>query len=165
MRISKGWGSHLPVLIKLLAQTDGPVLELGAGLYSTPFLHWACFGAKRKLVSYDTSKEWFGYTVKYREDFHEVHFVEEGGWDAVDIEKPWDVVLVDQHPDIRRHIDIARLANHAKYIVVHDTDVSSEAGYNYDSVRPLFKYQIRMQMLSPETSIFSNFVDVTTFTL
>ena len=42
MKIFAGWGSHLPVLIHLMNHTTGDVLELGTGLYSTPYLHHAC---------------------------------------------------------------------------------------------------------------------------
>ena len=49
-------GSHLPVLIKMVLMTDGPILELGTGFFSTPVLHWLCAEKKRKLVSYDSSE-------------------------------------------------------------------------------------------------------------
>jgi preprotein translocase subunit YajC len=57
--IDAGYGSHLPILIKLVEMTDGPILELGSGLFSTLFLHWACFLKKRKLVSYDNDEEFY----------------------------------------------------------------------------------------------------------
>ena len=48
-KTTKDWSSHLPVLIKLMAMTSGDVLEVGTGIYSTPFLHWACFSQGRNL--------------------------------------------------------------------------------------------------------------------
>ena len=107
MRISKNWGTHLPLLIKAISMTTGDVLEIGMGLYSTPFLHWACFN-KRKLVSYDNDAEYFNMNKQYEEGLHEVHFVDD--WDSMDIEKPWDVVLVDHGPSERRIVDIKKLA-------------------------------------------------------
>jgi hypothetical protein len=36
------WGSHLPSLAACLASSRGPVIELGVGHFSTPFLHAYC---------------------------------------------------------------------------------------------------------------------------
>ena len=159
----KGWGTHLPVLMRAMALTDGPVLELGAGLYSTPYLHWACFPSKRKLVSYDNDPKYFSYTNSYAEDFHEVILV--SNWDDIDIEKPWDVVLVDHGPAERRIEEIRKLAPYAKYIIVHDTQRREEKYYRYDLIRPLFKYVHICTEVSPETTVFSNLVDLTDFHL
>ena len=53
MKIKPAWSSYLPLLIKVLQCSEGPVLELGTGLVSTPVLHWLCFDMGRELVSYD----------------------------------------------------------------------------------------------------------------
>ena len=47
------------VVSRFLEETEGPVLELGMGLYSTPLLDLLCHEEKRELVSYDDDKEWF----------------------------------------------------------------------------------------------------------
>ena len=66
MRINITWGSHLPILIKLVGETTGDILELGIGLYSTPFLHWSCFPNKRKLVSYESAEGYIKLLKPYR---------------------------------------------------------------------------------------------------
>ena len=80
----KNWGSHLPVLIKVMSLTKGSVLEMGMGLYSTPFLHWSCY-KERILVSYDNEKEFFEINKQYHEGLHEVYFVD--NWSKANIEK------------------------------------------------------------------------------
>jgi hypothetical protein len=87
-----GGGSHLPLLMKLLDQTNGPVLELGMGLFSTPFLHWACYEKKRSLVSYENKKDFYDMFVfnDKREigndySYHDVCFVKDNNWDSIDL--------------------------------------------------------------------------------
>jgi hypothetical protein len=92
-------GSHLPVLIEALRITDGDVLEMGMGFFSTPFLHWACLN--RKLVSYESEA---GYFWKFADGFHTdnhlCYLIED--WDKAEIDKTWDVVLIDHGPSERR---------------------------------------------------------------
>ena len=150
----------MPVLMNVLSITQGDVLELGMGLYSTPYLHWACFG-KRKLVSYDNDPKYISINKQFEDEFHEVHFVDD--WDKAEIEKPWDVVLVDHAPAERRIVEIKRLANFAKYIVVHDTQKRNEFEYHYSKIYPLFKHHYKYRNVKPHTSILSNFIDVKNF--
>ena len=49
----KFWTTHMPVIIKFIQATEGRVLELGAGLFSTPLLHWLCAEKGRKLYTYE----------------------------------------------------------------------------------------------------------------
>jgi len=161
MRINIIWGSHLPVLIKLVGETTGDILELGTGLFSTPFLHWSCFNKKRKLVSYEGAGEYIKLLEPYKNDFHDVHAVED--WDSIDIEKKWDIAFVDHAPDIRRGIEAGRFANHAKYVILHDSAPHNDKYYHYDKIYPLFKYRFDYKKTIPNTTVLSNFVDLTNF--
>jgi hypothetical protein len=49
-------GTHLPLLMRAIINTTGPVLELGVGWNSTPVLHEACSG--RLLVSVENEPQW-----------------------------------------------------------------------------------------------------------
>ena len=159
-----GGGSHLPILMKLLNITDGPVLELGMGLFSTPFLHWACFDSHRTLLSCETRSkfnDFWNFTDK-RElcndySYHEFNFVED--WDALDLSRHWSVVLVDHAPGPRRKEEIKRLAHNADYIVVHDTDDKNDWHYKYSEVYPLFKYRYDTKCY-PQTTVLSNTKDL-----
>ncbi|MEK7117077.1 MAG: hypothetical protein AAB837_02850 [Patescibacteria group bacterium] len=149
------WGSHIPVLLKLLSVTDGPILEMGGGLYSTPFLHWACFDKKRELVTCENIPEFYDMEKRYESDFHKVIFVE--NYDDAPIERPWSIAFIDQWPAIRRKEDIKRLADLAQYLVAHDTEKRQNYEYRYDEIYPLFKYNFKYRKIKPHTSVLSNF--------
>lgn len=151
------WGSHLPILMKVVRMTTGPVLELGIGLFSTPVLHWLCYETKRELVSYDQDRGYLKMFRNYESNFHKILPVDD--WDKIEIERPWDVVLVD-HIDERRRFDVARLAGYAKYILVHDANPEEDDRYQYSKVYPLFKYQYLYTKAAPSTMVLSNFEDL-----
>lgn len=164
-----GGGSHLPVLIKALELSDGPILELGTGLFSTPFLHWACFNSKRKLVSYENKKKFFDFWIYDDEreknndySYHEVKFVEDNKWDDIDISEHWAVVFVDHNPGPRRREEMMRVANNADYVVVHDTDDKNDWYYKYSEYFPVFKYRWDSKIY-PRTTVLSNFKDLSNF--
>jgi hypothetical protein len=153
---NKFWGSHLPVLIKIVNMTKGPVLELGMGMYSTPFLHWACY-PDRELVSYENSWECYKINKQYNEGKHKVYFIM--NWDEAKIETRWEVVLVDHSPSRRRIKDIFRLKDLADYIVVHDTQRSFRF-CDYNQIYPLFKYRYDFKSVIPYTTVLSNLKDL-----
>ena len=76
-------GSHLPVLLKAVQLTNGPILELGSGVCSTTFLHWMCRPYKRRLVTYENNPDHYGFANKHKADFHEIHCIDD--WDTVDL--------------------------------------------------------------------------------
>src|SRR3990172_8056396 len=78
MNVSGNYGTHLPALIKAMEKTDGEVLELGMGIFSTPYLHYQCLLSKRKLVSYENYKAWLDFFTRYgyANEYHEINFVE-----------------------------------------------------------------------------------------
>ena len=161
MKISIQYGSHLPILTKIVGMTDGPILELGIGLYSTPYLHYACLPTKRKLVSYDSSEGWVRYFRDCRTDFHEVNFIDD--WDKLPINNFYDVVFVDHAPDPRRSIEAGKMANFAKYVILHDSQPENDKAYNYPDIYPLFKYRYDYTAVIPHTTVLSNFIDLSNF--
>lgn len=168
MRISGNYGTHLGPLIKVMSLTDGDVLELGLGYFSTPYLHYQCLLDKRHLVSYDNDKGWIRrfatsdfYNHMYQGEYHDFKYVED--WAEADIEKPWDVVLVDHSPDPRRAIEVKRLANLAKYIIIHDSNESGGkqfSDYHYSDIYPLFKYKKVWDKENRHATVLSNFVSL-----
>jgi len=150
-------GSHLPVLMKLLPMTSGPILELGAGVYSTIYLHWACFPEKRRLVTYEDNPEFHRFARQFANDYHEIRCIR--NWDELDPTGPWDIAFVDHGQDRRRWMDIAKLT-HAQYVVAHDAENSDSHKYHYERIHPLFKYRWKYNKTLPYTAVFSNFHDV-----
>lgn len=166
MRVSTRYGTHLPCLIKAMEKTTGDVLELGMGVFSTPYLHYQCILSKRNLVSYENYKSWmdfFSQRYGYQDEYHKLIFVED--YKDADIEKPWDVVLIDQSPDISRSETIKRLADKAKYIIIHDSGTKFDKQYGYDKIYPMFKYRTDWTKDTNNATVLSNFVDLKDFWL
>jgi hypothetical protein len=158
MTNTKGFGNHLPVLIKLVSLTTGPILELGGGMFSTPFLHWACY-PNRRLVTYDNEEMYFNTIKQYECDYHKVELVTD--WDKVDVSGHWDIVLVDHHPNERRVEEVKRLVNTADYLVLHDTEGRWDGKYHYSTIYPLFKYRWDFSTgQRPFTTVLSNLKDL-----
>lgn len=165
MRISGNYGTHLGPLIKVMSLTNGDVLEMGMGFFSTPYLHYQCLLDKRHLTSIDNDHGWvkrFAYGEfhqhKYEGPYHKLIYVE--NWDDADIEKPWDVVLMDHSPSERRKVDIKRLVNLAKYVVIHDSNERFDREYRYSEIYPLFKYRKIWDKDERHADVLSNFVSL-----
>jgi len=169
IKLHKKYCSYIPALMKALEMVDGDVLELGAGPHSTLFLHWMCLCQGRNLVTYENNQKFYNLVKhcensKEEKDFHKVFFVED--WDKIFIEKPWGVVLVDHAPSIRRIEEIKRLQNYAQCLVIHDAEGRNNRKFQYSKIYSLFKYRCNYSkwpngVMMPQTSILSNFVDVT----
>ena len=165
MKFKPDRGSHLPVLMKAVAATTGPILELGCGLYSTTPLHWACWVPKRKLVTYENNPKYYEFLKSYTTDFHEVHCID--AWDDVDLSGQWSVAFVDHEPGPieprdRRWREVIRL-QHAEYVVVHDSEGRNDRKYGLSKIANKFKYQFEYGGAFPHTTVFSNLHDVSDF--
>lgn len=159
-RLVPEWASHIPLLVKIIQRSTGPVLEMGTGLFSTPLLHWMCIDGKRDLVSYENYTYYYDIVKKFETATHKIHLINH--WDEADIieNKHWGVVFVDHQPDERRMVDIKRLANNADFIVIHDTETKMDHVTHFSEIWPLFKWRYNYQRQKPYTSVVSNFIDV-----
>ena len=154
------FGSHLPVLMKVMEISDGPVLELGSGYYSTVYLHWACFNAKRPLTTIESKWQYYREIKNLRCDWHDIQHVKKWKHAEQYYKKDWSVVLVDQGPGYNRGPSAAQLT-HADYVVLHDSD---EDSYGYSKIYPLFKYRFDYhpaENCTPGTTVLSNKHDLT----
>lgn len=150
LSLQKGNSSYMPLLIKAIQISEGPVLELGAGIFSTPLLHWLCAEKRRTLVTYEDNNDFFEFARQFRSRNHRILSVDD--WDKIDIEKNWGVVLVD-HVKERRAVDTLILKDCADYIILHDTNVPK---YKYEEIWPHFKYVYHWKFCTPWTSVVSN---------
>lgn len=162
LRINPHYGTFLPVLSRCLALTNGPVLELGMGLFSTLYLHWACFPDKRPLVSFESDPAYFAWFARFETDYHNLYLVQD--WDQAGIERPWDVALVDHAPAERRVVEAERLRRFTKYIVCHDTSWKMDRHYGYSRLLPTFRYRYEYDATKPTTTtVVSDLVDLRDF--
>ena len=152
--------------MRVLTRTPGPILEMGSGAFSTPFLHWSCFPSHRKIVTVENNPEYFPFARYYHNHggYHTVICTED--LDSVDLSGPWGIAFVDHDPPERRGVDIVRLKDAAEYVVVHDTDSDrmKRYGFNADDIS-VFRYSWRYTDARPYTTVFSNKHDLRRFSL
>jgi hypothetical protein len=149
-RPSPDWASHIPVLVKALENSSGPVLELGMGMFSTPILHALCADQGRALYSYDNDSRFTDMFKRFNSEIHKIELLHD--WLGVDYEGSWGVALVDQKPAEARKESIKRLIK-ARYVIIHDTQ---DPIYDYESVYPLFKYRYNYEKQLNWTGVLSN---------
>jgi hypothetical protein len=145
----KGMSTHNPMLIKTLAMSTGPVLEIGAGYFSTPLLHWLCKMQNRMLITYENNPEYFELAKKFQSKGHKTRLIK--NWDDMPLAH-YGVVFVDHAPKERRIVDIEKFQD-SDFLVIHDTERADL--YGYDKVWPLFKYRFEWQECVPYTSVVS----------
>ena len=150
--------SHVPLLTRVFDLSDGDVLEIGTGYFSTLLLHWLAHIYKRKVYSYENSPYWYKRALRSASDYHIITKVE--NWDELPVGRHWGLVFVDHWPGERRNTEIARFAKSADYIVIHDTEPDNDRHYHYGEIWPLFKYVRHWKKIWPWTSVVSNFKDL-----
>ncbi len=162
MSLNGRMSSHIPTLVRAFDLSQGDVLEIGTGYFSTTLLHWLGASTGRKIVSYESNPVWYERAKKYQNEYHDVIFVKD--WDSVPLDnKHWGLVFIDHSPHARRSVDMERLKDLADYIVAHDTEPRSENLYGYPRVYSLFKYRYDAKKVEPWTSVLSNFHSLTKF--
>ena len=151
--------SHLPVLYHALERTSGDVLELGTGLFSTPFLHYHCVPRGRTLISVDNNAKWLEISRSFEHPQHQLILTND--WHLPELERPFDVVFIDHAPPEQRKVDLLKYANLAKFIVIHDTNGRQDRHYHLREVWSQFRNVYHYGKFFPQTTIVSNFEKIT----
>lgn len=149
-------GSHLPLLMRVFEVSEGDVLEIGTGYYSTWLLHYLCHMNKRHLYSYENSQTWYERAKKMEGEYHHIFYVED--WNKLP-DKGFGLVFVDQSPSNSRRVMIRKYAN-SDYIVAHDSEIEAQSHYHLERTLQTFKYRFDYLKLKPATTVVSNFFDV-----
>ena len=151
------YNSHYSVLAGVVAGTQGPILELGAGDGSTPMLHYIASTMDRPILTADTNAEWLAKYVGYGTHLHTFKFVE--GWK--EFKDPFErigCIFIDCAPGEAREHLARRYKNRADFVVCHDSekDYASGGNYQYEKVIPEFKHVSEFRRFRPYTLIMSN---------
>lgn len=118
------YSTHQRVLAAAVCRFEGPVLECGAGHYSTPLLHGLCKSLGRKLYTLEQDAGWLRHFERFRDETH--HLAVTSDWsEAPDL--PYGVVFVDALPEARPRL-IQMFLRRSKVLVVHDAE-DAEHGY------------------------------------
>lgn len=149
--------THTNMLTKCLLHTQGDILELGCGHYSTAIL--SAFSEKRKVISVDTNQEWVEQLQgKYQNPNHKFIHIPQDIWDEETegfTRSNWGLVFVDHVIHSKRGRDLVRFKSVADVIVMHDSD-NPENIYRLDEAKPHFKYIYESQIYHPPTIALSN---------
>lgn len=166
-----GYSTHNEALAYAFGMTAGPVVELGAGWYSTPLLHGMCEAAARDLYTVESDAEWLASFRPWMRTWHQL--VLDPAM-RIPVASP-GVVFVDHdmYPGKPGHdgpsrgdsIRMARDAG-ATIVVVHDTepktggwDISDNARGQGDALEG-WAYRRDWRALEPWTAAVSDVHDM-----
>lgn len=149
-------GTHRPYLFEAINRADGPVLELGSGPSSTPHLHLFCWKRGLKLVTLETSEEWFEKVKHFESHWHHLEFAP-SIIDSPHLLKDWGVVFVDHAPGETRGDAMELARNRCEFIVLHD---SEELGYGLEPILSTFRYRRDFRKERPWTTLVSERTEV-----
>ena len=109
--------THIPLLVRVFDKSEGDVLEVGTGFFSTLVLRWLCSITGRTLYSYESKEKWYNRAKQKEGDTHKVIYCP--NWDDADFDqRHWGLVFIDHGPNRRRVIEIERLKDKCDYMVI-----------------------------------------------
>ncbi len=111
-----GYATHLEALVTAALESEGDILELGCGSYSTPVLSAIAKHRGNKLVVNASDPVWAN---RYKE-FAEIVIVD---WKTWQPEGQWGMIFLDneEHQPYRL-MRVPKLLEHAPIVVMHDAD-------------------------------------------
>jgi len=146
-----GTSNHRVLLWDALELTCDAVIEFGSGHGSTAYLKEYCKDNNRTFKSYENNAEWAGQTGAELID----------NWDSIQPESI-SILFIDHAPGERRKKDIVKWKDHAQIIVVHDTEIAADHGYQMRQHFELFDsaVEINADGGGAGAAMLSNFVDL-----
>jgi len=174
------FGTHQALLVAAMLETQGPILEMGGGNYSTPLISAFANSQRREAHTIETGPAMYQFLKRFSTPFHKIWPV--SGYDfAVDGRflpradttraqyiaiqadflrdfckahpQPWSVVFIDQAPGYLRGPAIEHFADAAEFIVTHDTELVEPYGFECLST---FRHRWESRLHVPHTTIVSN---------
>jgi hypothetical protein len=142
-------GTHQLVLKEFIEKTDKPILELGAGDYSTRQIHeWT----DNKILTVEHNENWLDKYQDLKCDRHDLQLLgplEE--WNDTE----WGVVFVDLiNWKLRKQAIL--LYRNADYVVIHDSEYMFREVFTRDEFSGIYKYWKEFIELFPHTTVASN---------
>lgn len=143
------FGTHRKALTAAVSRTFGPIIEVGAGKYSTPLLLDLAkdSGITRTLVTVEHDPIWQPKEAKY-------HIVLDSLTDGVALFPRYSVALIDGGAQ-ERAVALDLLLPKTDYLVVHDTErLQDYPGLAEVLSRVIFRYDFQDE--EPWTSVVSD---------
>ena len=149
------YGSHVIPLMAALWATNGAILELGSGWFSTPMIHRVATIQDRSVLTAEASEDWLKYFRFLSSDKHALYHVNNGEdrilsggvqevehWEGIgDQHDVWSLIFVDHEPAEQRKKDLQRLRNRTHLFIIHDSEPNGEIYYHFNEVLTSFKYR------------------------
>lgn len=147
------YSTHLPMLLLALQQTNGDVVELGSGEYSTPLLRRYCQENNRGFYTYDNNEEWASKTSSVWIKDWAVH---------TEWKRKCGVMFIDLAPGDYRWKAMIEAKDLADIVVVHDSEEVGLGDYQLRRAFPHFNYRLNHNRLGPGagTSAVSNKINL-----
>lgn len=122
-----GYATHLEALVNAALESDGDILELGCGDYSTPVLSAIAKHRGNKLVVNASDPAW---ASRYK-DFAEIVIVD---WKTWQPKGKWGMIFLDneEHQPYRL-MRVPKLLEHTPIVVMHDAD-QAEMSPEFDQI-------------------------------
>lgn len=175
------FSTHQPLLVAALLSTQGPILEMGGGYYSTPIVSAFANVQRREAHTIETNAAMYESLKRFSSPFHKLWRV--SGYDfapdgkfmpRVDTTRAqyieiqsrfladfcsaaptrWSVVFVDQAPGYLRVPAIEHFADTADFIVTHDTELVE--AYGFEPCLSTFRHRWDSRLQVPHATIVSN---------
>jgi hypothetical protein len=175
------FSTHQPLLVAALLKTQGPILEIGGGNYSTPLVSAFANAQRRETHTVETNAAMHELLKRFSSEFHKIWQV--SGYDFapdgrfmprtdttraqyIEIqarfladfckERPqrWSVVFIDQAPGYLRVPAIEHFADIADFIVTHDTEMVE--AYGFEPCLSTFRHRWDSRLQVPYATIVSN---------
>jgi hypothetical protein len=178
------YSTHLPLLVAAMLDTQGPILEMGGGHYSTPLISVFANAQRREAHTIETGATVYGLLKIFSSQYHKIwpmngyDFAPDGKFmpraDATREQyiaiqsrfledfcrkapQRWSVVFIDHAPGYLRVPAIEHFADNADFIITHDTELSD--AYGYEPCLSTFQHRWDFHLQSPNTTIMSNIRD------
>lgn len=131
------FGTHKPVLIELVKNTTGNIIECGCGNSSTILIKELIKNTNRILISLESNLEWYNKFKHLENDNHKLFYIDIGNEDNENTGKYWtnfiknnnfinglsfDICFIDQSPWTARTYTMNYFKNICPYLIVHDVD-------------------------------------------
>ena len=135
-----GFATHQAVLTAVLKRINKPVLELGAGDYSTELIHKELDGRNIRIVTVDDKPEWIAKFFRLYDEFHDFIYMNKEDtlmYFKADRTK-WGLVFVDCGVWEVRGMAVKKYKDIADFILVHDCDYFPENNTNTNYTKERF---------------------------
>ncbi len=116
------YSTHLEPLVKAAIESNGDILELGCGDYSTPLLASIALNRGKKLYVKSSDARW----ANQYKDICDVEIV---NWDTWKIDRKYGMIFLDNEEHApQRTFRLASLKDYADVIVMHDASQAMDVG-------------------------------------